>query len=86
VSERDYARAADAYEKYLAHYLTADRPEQVRLMLGIVCAKYLEQYERAEKHLLACRDALVDVRQREQCDEWLAEAAQALGRPTPDPE
>ncbi len=84
VAQQQHTQAAEAYEKYLAHYTTAEHAEQVRLMLGVIYAKYLSDYERAEAHLRRCRDALSDPRQLDQCDEWLTVAARHLGRPTPD--
>lgn len=85
-NQQQYAQAVEAYEKYLAHYPTADHCEEARLMLGIIYAKHLKQYDRAEAHLLACRDALTDAAQIELCSAWLGTVAKALGRPTPGTE
>jgi len=83
MGQQQHAQAAEAYEKYLTHYATAEYAEQVRLMLGVIYAKYLSQHERAEDHLRRCRDALTTPRQVDQCDEWLAVARRALGQPSP---
>lgn len=85
-SRRQYDPAAEAYEKYLTHYPTAPQHEQVRLMLGIIYAKHLSRNEKAETHLLACREYLSDPGQIEQCGTWLGTVAEALGRSRPEPE
>lgn len=82
VGEKQYAQAAEAYEKYLARYPGGEQQQRVRLMLGVIYAKHLSNYERAEEHLLDCRDRLSESQLIEQCNEWLAVAARALGRPT----
>ncbi len=78
--EQQHPQAAEAYEKYLSHYPAGERRDEVRLMLGVIYAKYLNDYERAEKHLLGCREDLSDSRQRQQCSEWLDVVTRALGR------
>jgi membrane associated rhomboid family serine protease len=47
-----YAQAAEAYEQFLSHYPNFEQIEQVELMLGVVYARYLQQYERARQLLL----------------------------------
>lgn len=46
-SQRFFTQAADAYEQFLQHYPAFEQTEQVELMLGVIYARYLEQYERA---------------------------------------
>ncbi len=79
-----YPQAASAYEKYLAAYPGDSETEEVKLVLGIIYAKYLEQPESAQKHL---RDALVRLTNPEhirQATHWLDTASAALGRgPSP---
>jgi membrane associated rhomboid family serine protease len=43
-----YPQAADAYELFLRHYPKFEQIEQVELMLGLIYARYLAQYERAK--------------------------------------
>jgi tetratricopeptide (TPR) repeat protein len=46
-SQQFYPQAADAYEQFLLHYPNFQQIEHVELMLGIICARYLRQYDRA---------------------------------------
>ncbi len=50
-SQQFYAQAADAYEQFLRHFPNFQRIEHVELMLGIICARYLQQYDRARELL-----------------------------------
>lgn len=74
-----YPQAASAYEKYLTHYPTADDAQQTRLMLGIIYARYLRQFEPAQRHLEKSLDALTNDQQRRQATEWLDVVRNALG-------
>jgi membrane associated rhomboid family serine protease len=47
-----YPQAADAYELFLRHYPKFEQIEQVELMLGLIYARYLSQYERASRYLV----------------------------------
>ncbi len=76
--------AAAAYEKYLVHYRGTDEYNDVQLLLGIIYARDLQQYQAAEKHLGESLGKWSDERRREQCRQWLEVALQALGRPLPD--
>jgi tetratricopeptide (TPR) repeat protein len=51
-SQQFYTQAAEAYEQFLSHYPNFEQIEQVELMLGVIYARYLEQYERARQLLL----------------------------------
>jgi outer membrane protein assembly factor BamD (BamD/ComL family) len=51
-SQQSYQQAAEAYEQFLTHYPNYEQIEQVELMLGMVYARYLNQYERARQLLL----------------------------------
>jgi membrane associated rhomboid family serine protease len=51
-SQQFFVQAAEAYEQFLSHYPNFEQIEQVELMLGVVYARYLEQYERARQLLL----------------------------------
>jgi membrane associated rhomboid family serine protease len=74
-------QAAAAYERYLTHYSPSPEADQVKLLLGIIYARDLQQYEVAEAHLSQLLERLVDDRRREQCRHWLQVVSQALGRP-----
>ncbi len=50
-SQQFYAQAADAYEQFLRHYPNFEQLEHVQLMLGIICGRYLQQYDRARELL-----------------------------------
>jgi membrane associated rhomboid family serine protease len=50
-SQQRYAQAAEAYEGFLRNYESSDQGKQVELMLGLICARYLNQYDRARTHL-----------------------------------
>ena len=47
-SQQLYPEAAAAYEVFLKHYPKFEQIEQVELMLGLIYARYLTQYERAK--------------------------------------
>ncbi|HOB75664.1 MAG TPA: rhomboid family intramembrane serine protease [Phycisphaerae bacterium] len=75
-------QAAAAYEKYLTAYPNSPEADAVKLLLGIIYARDLQQYEVAEGHLRASLERLTDERRREQARHWLDVATNALGRPT----
>lgn len=49
--EQHYAQAAEAYETLLRVYPKAEQIEQIELMLGLVYARYLGQYDKARHYL-----------------------------------
>lgn len=51
-SQQLFAEAAEAYEQFLSHYPNFEQIEQVELMLGVIYARYLQQYDRARQLLL----------------------------------
>jgi membrane associated rhomboid family serine protease len=51
-AEQLYPEAANAYEAFLRTYPKFEQIEQVELMLGLVCARYLGQYDRAKGYLV----------------------------------
>ncbi len=77
-------QAAAAYDAFLRHYPTAPESVHVRLLLGIIYARDLQQYEVAEGHLTLCLTALTDIKRRQQCLHWLATCARELGNPPPE--
>ncbi len=79
MSMQRYPQAASAYEKFLKHYSTAPDAQQVRLLLGIIYARYLQQYEPAKRHLEEILGRLTNDQQRQQAMQWLDVARDALG-------
>lgn len=75
-----YPQAAAAYEKYLGTYNRDPDVAQIKLMLGIIYAKYLQQNEAAEPFLRESAESLKDPTQREQAAAWLDTVLHALGR------
>lgn len=75
-------QAVAAYERYVQAYPGASDADQVRLLLGILFARDLGQYERAREYLLQAHDRLTDSKRRQQCQEWLDVANRALERET----
>ncbi len=75
-----YPQAAAAYEKHLKVYPTGSDTLQIKFMLGLIYAKYLEQHEEAEGLLKECADHLTDPQQKEQAAQWLGTVLAALGR------
>ena len=79
-----FEQAADAFERFLAHYREAAEAADVRLLLGIIYARDLRRYESADEHLTGCLGMLRDDARRDQCRQWLANVRAALGRPAYD--
>jgi len=79
-------QAAAAYDAFLRHYPSAPESVHVRLLLGIIYARDLQQYEAAEGHLTLSLAALADPKRRQQCLHWLDICAQKLGHPPPQSE
>lgn len=77
-------QAAASYEKYLSAYASAPEAIHVRLMLGIIYARDLQQYEVAEGHLTLCLNQLTDDKRRQQCLHWLNVVTEALGKQGPE--
>ncbi len=77
-------QAAAAYEKYLTQYANSPDAHEVRLLLGIIYARDLQQYEVAAAHLRPLLDQLTDDKRQEQCRRWLKVAYEALGRSEPE--
>lgn len=75
-----YPQAAAAYEKHLKAYPKDSDILQIKFLLGIIYAKYLRQYEAAERFLRESADRLTDPAQRQQASEWLATVLAATGQ------
>ncbi len=72
-------QAASTFERYLTMYANTDEAAEVQLLLGIIYARDLGQFEAASRHLGAVRDRLQPQRQA-QCDEWLGQIRQSLSQ------
>ena len=67
-----YPQAADAYELLLTTYPNVERSEQVELMVGLIYARYLNQYDRAKQHLTKAIDRMHGCRELDLAKEELA--------------
>jgi membrane associated rhomboid family serine protease len=82
-SER-FKSAAQAFERLLACYPSSPEAGNVRLLVGIIFARDLGEFEAADRYLTESMRGLRDDARREQCVEWLANVRAALGRPAPE--
>ncbi len=71
-SDSKHAEAANAYEKFLSFYKNYEYIEQVKLMLGLIYCRYLNEPEVAIKHLKAAEKKLTDPGQLKMCKDELA--------------
>ena len=78
-----FAQAAAAFDRFVECYPNSIEAGNVRLLLGIVYARDLQQYEAADKHLTQSMGSLRDQSHRDQCVQWLTSVRAALGRPAP---
>ncbi|MHC4796047.1 MAG: rhomboid family intramembrane serine protease [Planctomycetota bacterium] len=72
-------QAVAAYEKYLVHYSPSEESDHIKLLLGIIYARDLQQYEVARDHLSELVDRLSDEKRLDQCRHWLKVAEEGLG-------
>lgn len=72
MAEGKWAQSAHAYEAFLAFYPNYEYIEQVRLMLGLIYARYLNQPEKALVQLTAAKEKLRDPGQLKMCNDELA--------------
>jgi membrane associated rhomboid family serine protease len=70
-SENRYTEAARAYEQMLTHYRGYEHLEQVKLMLGLIYARYLHREDRAREVLNEALTRLVDPNQKAMCRQEL---------------
>ena len=66
-SSSNSAESAHAYENFLLHYGSYEHIEQVRLMLGVLYARYLDRPAEAIKHLRQAVNRLRDPGQLQMC-------------------
>jgi len=79
-----FPQAAAAFDRFLERYPYSREVDEIRLLLGIIYARDLRQYESADRHLTAVVGRLDDSKRRAQCLSWLGDVRGALGRPAPD--
>ena len=83
-SSNKYPQAAGAFEMYLKQYPKDREINETRLLVGIIYARDLEQYEAAEGHLKLALDSLIDDSRKQQCQQWLDRVAALLRPASPD--
>lgn len=71
MSTGQWIKAARAYEKFLAHYVTGQHTEQVHLMLGLLYGRYLDEKDKAIDQLTKAREKLSDPNQLKMCTDEL---------------
>jgi len=79
-----FPQAAGAFDRFVACYPNGPESQEVRLLLGIIYARDLQQYAVAEKHLESTLEKLGSSDRRAQCLKWLDIVRQALGKPATD--
>ncbi len=79
-----FPQAAMAFDRFSESYTRSPELSNVKLLLGIIYARDLAQYEPADKHLSDVLETLRDEGRRTQCLEWLKKVRAALGRPAPE--
>jgi membrane associated rhomboid family serine protease len=83
-SQQFYPQAAEAYEQFLRHYPNFEQIEQVELMLGVIYARYLGQYERARQLLLRALARLHTEREIQWARSELTRIEPLLSPPNPE--
>jgi outer membrane protein assembly factor BamD (BamD/ComL family) len=71
-SDKMSSEAAQAYERFIAHYSNYEQIAQVELMLGILYSRYLNHRDLAIKHLQAAAEKLTESEQLKMCKDELA--------------
>ncbi|MGB2986893.1 MAG: rhomboid family intramembrane serine protease [Phycisphaerae bacterium] len=79
-----FPQAAASFERFVDCYAHSSQVNDIRLLLGIIYARDLQQYEVADKHLSRSMETLRDQTRRDQCLQWLRDVRTALGRPAPE--
>jgi membrane associated rhomboid family serine protease/CRISPR/Cas system CSM-associated protein Csm2 small subunit len=82
--EERFSRAAAAFHRFLDCYPSAVEAGNVRLLLGIIYARDLREYEAADQFLSESIEKLSDQSRRDQCVQWLSHVRNILGRPAPE--
>ena len=79
-----FMEAATAFDRFAECYPRSGEASEIRLLVGIIYARDLRQFEAADEHLTRSLETLRDASRREQCMEWLRSVRVALGRPLPE--
>ncbi len=79
-----FPQAAAAFDRFVECYPHSREFQDVLLLLGIIYARDLQQYETADKHLTRALDVLHDEKRRAQGLDWLKTVRAALSRPLPE--
>lgn len=80
VSSQRYSQAANAFDRYLVNYPGTPDTEEIRLLVGIIYTRDLQQHETAEKHLKLAYSRLQDEGRRKLAKEWLESVCGKLGK------
>ncbi|MBU0719439.1 MAG: rhomboid family intramembrane serine protease [Planctomycetes bacterium] len=78
-----FALAAAAFERFVEAYSRSPEAANIRLLLGIIYTRDLQQHEVADEYLTKSLATLRDEARRTQCLEWLGNVRAVLGRPAP---
>lgn len=81
---QQFRQAATSFERFIDCYPGSWDAPNVRLLLGIIYARDLREFEAADRHLSGSIGQLRDQARRDQCLEWLTSVRLALGRPAPE--
>ncbi len=79
-----FPQAAAAFDRFVDCHAHSNEASNVRLLLGIIYARDLSQYEAADRHLTRSMETLRDQARRDQCLQWLKNVRAALGRESPE--
>lgn len=79
-----FPQAAAAFERFVEYYPRSNDTTDIKLLLGIIYARDLHQFEVADKHLTESMNSLRDEKRRNQCFEWLTRVREALGKSAPE--
>lgn len=80
-----FPQAAAAFEQYLKRYPDRSEDGEIRLLLGIILARDLRQYESAEAYLTQAIERVSAPERRERAVHWLNDVRAALGKPHAEP-
>ncbi len=79
-----FREAAAAFERCVECYPGSSEAPNLRLLLGIIYARDLQELENADRHLTKSMVELRDQDRKSQCMEWLTSVRLSLGRPAPE--
>ncbi len=80
VNTQRSSQAANAFDRYLINYPGGADTEEIRLLVGIIYTRDLQQHETAEKHLKLAYARLRDAGRRALAKEWLESVCGRLGK------